>query len=147
MNTLTIPQIFSNIAFFQANYLNIIADHQQYFVPVEGSIIDVWPFKKQQLFLGDLLQLWFAEKWKHVDQSEFKFNLNQKLNAQSHDAYIYAIEGNLFTGSNSVNIFKVSDQCCYETETEQLRKFIFEFKALSRPKSKECHVNHEFHVI
>ena len=57
MNTLTISQIFSNLSFYKDQYLNIIQSADLYFTEVEGAFVDLFPFKKQQLFLGDLLQL------------------------------------------------------------------------------------------
>ena len=63
MNTLTIPQIFSQLSFYQDHYLDIIQDSAQYFTPVAGAEIRLWPLATKQLYLGDLLQLWFAEKW------------------------------------------------------------------------------------
>lgn len=147
MNTLTISQIFSNINFYQTNYLNIIALPQQYYIPVHGAVIDVWPFKSQQLFLGDLLQLWFAEKWKHEVESNFNFFSQQNSDTEFQDAYIYAIHGNLFTGSNSANIYSISEKSLSEVKTNQLRKFIFEFKALTRPKFQDIRCDHEYRVI
>ena len=63
MNTLTISQIFENFSFYQENYLSILQDSEQYFIQVEQAYLDVWPFTEKKLYLGDLLQLWFSEKW------------------------------------------------------------------------------------
>ena len=63
MQTLTIAEIFSDFSFYQDHYLSIIAQPEQYFTPVQGVFIQVWPVGTQPLYLGDLLQLWFSEKW------------------------------------------------------------------------------------
>ena len=64
MHTLTIAEIFSNLSFYQDHYLEIIEDPQQYYTLVENCFQNTFPFKQQALFLGDLLQLWFGDKWK-----------------------------------------------------------------------------------
>lgn len=60
MKTLTVASIFSNFDFYQRNYLNILNQPESYYTPVEDAWIDAFPFKKQDLYLGDLLQLWFS---------------------------------------------------------------------------------------
>ena len=39
MNTLTIPEVFSNIDFYKENYLSIISDSAQYYTEVENAHI------------------------------------------------------------------------------------------------------------
>ena len=63
MNTLTISDIFANLADYQDQYLSIISNPEQYYTPVESAYIDVWPVGCTDLYLGDLLQLWFSERW------------------------------------------------------------------------------------
>jgi hypothetical protein len=63
MNTLTISDIFANLADYQDQYLSIISNPEQYYTPVESAYIDVWPVGYTGLYLGDLLQLWFSERW------------------------------------------------------------------------------------
>ena len=79
MNTLSIPQIFSQLAYYQENYLQIIADPAQYYIPVKDAHITLWPLAQKSLYLGDLLQLWFAEKW--LVETERQFNFEVFLNA------------------------------------------------------------------
>ena len=43
MNTLTISDIFANLATYQDQYLSIISNPEQYYTPVESAYIDVWP--------------------------------------------------------------------------------------------------------
>ena len=75
MNTLTIPQIFSQLSFYQDHYLEIIQDSAQYFTLVAGAEIRLWPLATKQLYLGDLLQLWFAEKWLVEKERQFSFEI------------------------------------------------------------------------
>ena len=63
MNTLTISDIFANLADYQDQYLFIISNPEQYYTPVELAYIDVWPVGYTDLYVGDLLQLWFSERW------------------------------------------------------------------------------------
>ena len=63
MNTLNISDIFSQFSYYQEHYLSILSTPEQYYTAVEGAYIHVWPLAPQDLYLGDLLQLWFSEKW------------------------------------------------------------------------------------
>ena len=49
MNTLSIPQIFSQLAYYQENYLQIIADPAQYYIPVKDAHITLWPLAQKSL--------------------------------------------------------------------------------------------------
>ena len=60
MNALTISDIFSNLEYYKEQYLAILAHPEQYFTPVAHAYVQVWPLAKEQLYLGDLLQLWLG---------------------------------------------------------------------------------------
>lgn len=98
MKTLTIASIFSNFDFYQRNYLNILSRTESYYTPVEGASIDAYPFKKQDLYLGDLLQLWFSSKWDV--HSSLKVLKSSKLLNPSKPLYIFQLEGELLLGKN-----------------------------------------------
>lgn len=104
MNTLSISQIFSNISFYEENYLSIISDPEQYQTSVPEAFIQVWPFKKESLYLGDLLQLWFAQKWLAKAPIEYHFelflNVTDESRNEEKNLYLYAITGNVLTGRN-----------------------------------------------
>src|SRR5690606_21335375 len=111
MNTLSIPQIFSQLTYYQENYLQIIADPAQYYIPVTDAHIKLWPLAQQSLYLGDLLQLWFEDKWLVVTEREFSFEvfLNADyLKEQSRVLYIYASSGNLLTGTDLSEAWQAS---------------------------------------
>ncbi|HAV4465606.1 hypothetical protein AT571_01470 [Acinetobacter baumannii] len=100
MKTLTVASIFSNFDFYQRNYLNILNQPESYYTPVEDAWIDAFPFKKQDLYLGDLLQLWFSSKWDvHTSLKVLKCS---KILDQSKPLYIFQLEGELFLGKNKV---------------------------------------------
>ncbi len=100
MKTLTVASIFSNFDFYQRNYLNILNQPESYCTPVEDAWIDAFPFKKQDLYLGDLLQLWFSSKWDvHTSLKVLKCS---KVVDQSKSLYIFQLEGELFLGKNKV---------------------------------------------
>ncbi|MFI8035949.1 hypothetical protein ACFMJX_01115 [Acinetobacter baumannii] len=100
MKTLTVASIFSNFDFYQRNYLNILNQPESYYTPVEDAWIDAFPFKKQDLYLGDLLQLWFSSKWDvHTSLKVLKCS---KVVDQSKPLYIFQLEGELFLGKNKV---------------------------------------------
>ncbi|MBU3848107.1 MAG: hypothetical protein H9855_14280 [Candidatus Acinetobacter avistercoris] len=114
MNTLSISQIFSNFSFYKENYLVILSDPNQYQTPVAEAYIEVWPFKKEALCLGDLLQLWFAQKW--LAKAPIGYHFELFLNAeddnvdQEKDLYLYAITGNVLTGRNETQAWSVKNK-------------------------------------
>ena len=118
MNTLTIPQIFSQLSFYQDHYLEIIQDSAQYFTPVAGAEIRLWPLATKQLYLGDLLQLWFAEKWL----------------VEKERQYIYELAGNLLTGSNQSKVWQASAKETQVLSVANVSKHYFEYRALTQPK-------------
>lgn len=143
MNTLNISQIFSQFVFYQTHYLSIIQDPAQYFTVVEDAEISLWPLATQQLYLGDLLQLWFAEKWLVEQERQYSFELflnAEYLVPEQKDLYIYALHGNLVTGANQSKVWQAS---LAETKTFNLAnvsKHYFEYRALSQPKTKSLAV-------
>ena len=137
MKTLSIPQIFSQLTYYQENYLQIIADPAQYYIPVTDAHIKLWPLAQQSLYLGDLLQLWFAEKWLVETERQFSFEvfLNADyLKEQSKELYIYAISGNLLTGTNQSKAWQASTAQIQDVELANVSKHYFEFQGLSRPQ-------------
>ncbi|MCO8091740.1 hypothetical protein [Acinetobacter pseudolwoffii] len=137
MNTLSIPQIFSQLTYYQESYLQIIADPAQYYIPVTDAHIKLWPLAQKSLYLGDLLQLWFAEKWLVETERQFSFEvfLNADyLKEQSRELYIYAISGNLLTGTNQSKAWQASTAQIQDVELANVSKHYFEFQGLSRPQ-------------
>ena len=123
MNTLTISQIFSNLSFYKDQYLNIIQSADLYFTEVEGAFVDLFPFKKQKLFLGDLLQLWFSEKWSDDDVKSY---------ASKH-VYIFAITGNAVTGVNTSHVWAQDSQNIEQLEVRSPLKYYVELVNCPRP--------------
>ena len=135
MNTLTIPQIFSQLSFYQDHYLEIIQDSAQYFTLVAGAEIRLWPLATKQLYLGDLLQLWFAEKWLVEKERQFSFEIFLNTpETQQKDLYIYALAGNLLTGSNQSKVWQASVKETRELSVANVSKHYFEYRALTQPK-------------
>lgn len=137
MNTLSISQIFSKLDYYQENYLSIIHSPEQYYTPVLDAYVHVWPLKKQALYLGDLLQLWFAEKW--IVTPAQHYILEQYLAAQdvirakNNIAYIYAINANSFTRQNKTQIWSTHLSQSQTVVTEDTVKYYCEFLACERP--------------
>ena len=135
MNTLTIPQIFSQLSFYQDHYLEIIQDSAQYYTPVADAKIDLWPFAAKQLYLGDLLQLWFAEKWLVEKERQFSFEVFLNMpEIRPKELIIYAISGNLLTGTNQSKVWQVSSAQTQKLSVANVSKHYFEYCALTRPK-------------
>lgn len=127
MNTLTIPQIFANLDFYKENYLSIISSPEQYHTPVEGAYTNAWPFGRQDLFLGDLLQLWFSEKWlineecclraEHPDDGR-KFPLKRE-----NDLYLFQLAGSALSGSNRCKVWSISEEKVLSVELDSALKY------------------------
>ncbi|MCG9491655.1 hypothetical protein MCL36_03750 [Acinetobacter pittii] len=118
MKTLTIASIFSNFDFYQHNYLNILNQSESYYTPVEGVWINAYPFKKQDLYLGDLLQLWFSSKW-NVHNSLKVLKSSHQLNS-SKSLYIFQVEGELLFGKNKVLAWSVEHQEIIELQLKNI---------------------------
>jgi hypothetical protein len=118
MKTLTITSIFSNFDFYQHNYLNILNQSEYYYTLVDGAWINAYPFKKQDLYLGDLLQLWFSAKW-NVHNSH-KILKSSKLLNSSESLYIFQLEGELLLGKNKVLAWSVEHQEIIELQLKNI---------------------------
>lgn len=127
MNTLTISQIFSNFSFYQENYLSIIADHNQYQTSVEGSYVNVWPLGLRELVLGDLLQLWFSEKWLVNSPCHLRFEHKDDgrriLLQRAQDLYLFQLAGSALSGSNRSKVWSVSEQKVLTVELDSALKY------------------------
>ncbi|QIO05582.1 hypothetical protein [Acinetobacter shaoyimingii] len=133
MQTLKISQIFSNFAFYQTQYLQILSNSDQYYTEVEGAYIHVWPFEKQKLYLGDLLQLWLGHKFVVETKSDSLFDV---LNDPSEIAgvyHLYKIEGHLFSNQTIALGWSECTKQSQEVHIEQLFKLYCLFKSISRP--------------
>lgn len=110
---LKIADIFSNFDFYQTHYLSIIADSQQYYTPVESAFIGVWPVGNIPLYLGDLLQLWFSEKW--LINSPIQLLLENYSNGRkqplqrNNDLYLYQLCGSALSGRNNSKVWSRSE--------------------------------------
>lgn len=132
MNTLSITDIFKNLAFYQAHYQSILSDSNQYHTLVEDAVLSVWPLSSKNLYLGDLLQLWFSQKWR-VDQT-----LNTQNNKifrevihtanQDDELYLYHIEGNALLGRGVAKGWSISEQCAYEVTLESSLQYYCTYK-------------------
>lgn len=140
MNTLSISQIFSNISFYKENYLSILSDSKQYRTPVAEAFIQVWPFKKESLCLGDLLQLWFAQKWLAKAPIEYQFELFLNANDASinheKDLYLYAITGNILTGRNETLAWSLKNNRTETLHIDNVLQNYCTFKACQYPANQ-----------
>lgn len=90
MHKLTIQYVFSNFQFYQQNYQHIMTSADDYYQPVESALLDFSVISQEQIYLGDLLQLWFNQNW----QSFELFVENKQLNLNGI-SYIFAIKKRL----------------------------------------------------
>ncbi|MFW1943647.1 hypothetical protein ACG93R_09055 [Acinetobacter guillouiae] len=155
MNTLTISQIFENFSFYQDNYLSILQDSDQYFIQVEQAYLDVWPFTEKKLYLGDLLQLWFSEKWlintpcrllnsSSQISSSSDTQVTKKPVQRTQDFYLFQLSGSTLSGSNHAQIWSVSEQKVLYVSLDRIFKYYCYFESIERPKN---HPQNPFKLI
>ena len=138
MHTLTIAEIFSNLSFYQDNYLSIIQDPERYQTAVEDAYIQVWPVGTQALYLGDLLQLWFSDKW--LINSPCQLLLDSYSNGRKqafqrdHDLYLYQLNGSALSGRNNSKVWSVSEQKKLAVSLDSVFKYLCIYKGTSRPE-------------
>ena len=137
MHTLTIAEIFSNLSFYQDNYLSIIQDSVQYRTVVEDAYIQVWPVGTEQLYLGDLLQLWLSDKWLINSPCQLLLesysNGRKKPLQRDHDLYLYQLNGSALSGRNNSKVWSVSEQKKLSVSLDSVFKYLCIFKATHRP--------------
>lgn len=86
MSKLTIKQIFSHFQFYQDNYQRIITSAELYYQPVESAVLHFSLVSQEQLYLGDVLQLWLNQTW--LSHALFLEDKRLCLKGQS---YIFAV--------------------------------------------------------
>ena len=139
MHTLSISQIFSNFSFYQDHYLTIIADPEQYFIPVAEAYIQIWPIGTQQLYLGDLLQLWLSEKWL-VSHSRPSFlaavTAGLPVQQGQDKPYIYQLSDSICSGGAYVKYHSEQAQHTWAVSWGSIYQYYWIYKSLSRPETR-----------
>ena len=136
MSTLSIPQIFSNLSFYQENYLQILENPDCYYTSVQDASIHVWPLVNEKLYLGDLLQLWFGNKWVVNNHTDSILDLLEEQPTLVEQYYLHRVEGNLFSSSNHSKAWSQNNKQSVDICIESLFKFYCLFKSISRPEQK-----------
>ena len=138
MNTLTVAQIFENFSFYQENYLSILHNPEQYYLEVEHTYLDVWPFSEKKLYLGDLLQLWFSEKWRIDSNYRVLSNSDNQFTSNSiekaHDLYLFQLSGSTLSGSNHAQVWSTLEQKILYISLDSVFKYYCYFESIERPK-------------
>ena len=141
MNTLTISDIFANLADYQDQYLSIISNPEQYYTPVESAYIDVWPVGCTDLYLGDLLQLWFSERWLVNSPcqllSEQSTTTLKKTVQREHDLYLYQLSGSALSGSNHSKVWSAAEGKSLEVSLDSAFKYYCIYKGVERPDASK----------
>ncbi len=135
MTILNIQSIFSNLSFYQQHYLEIIQDAAQYYTPVEHSFINTFPFKQQALYLGDLLQLWFGNKWK-IQTAKDLLSQKNTLTVDEHaPLYLFQLGGELFLGANTALAWSVAEQKVVSVQVKSIWQYAVFSHLCIRPKN------------
>ena len=148
MNMLSIPEIFSQFSYYQENYLSLIQQPELYYTAVEGAFVSVRPFATVQLYLGDLLQLWFSEKWlvESARESWIATYFSAQTEAQER-VYIYALEGKLWSKPLQAQAWSKSQHASCTVQLERTLKYYCYYKALTAPQPKLKSVQKTFHHV
>lgn len=144
MNTLTISHLFSNLQNYKDQYLSILNHPEQYFIPVTDAYVDIWPVGKEQLYLGDLLQLWLGEKWIVNAEKAPLINtiLRDKTKAEpAFNRYVFCLQGNLLTSKNTAQAWSVDASQSEALNIESLFQYYCVFKSLTRPQGQKAFFN------
>ena len=141
MNTLTISDIFANLTDYQEHYLSIISNPEQYYTPVESAYIDVWPVGCTDLYLGDLLQLWFSERWLvnspcQLLSTQSRTNLKKTVQRE-HDLYLYQLSGSTLSGSNHSKVWSAAEGKSLEVSLDSAFKYYCIYKGAERPDASK----------
>ena len=138
MNTLSISQIFENLSFYQENYLSILKNPEQYYLEVEHAHLEVWPFSEKKLYLGDLLQLWFSEKWLIRSKYRFLSNIHQNLSKEVENKqgiFLFQLTGSTLSGSNHAQAWSIAEQKVIYVSLDRVLKYYCYFESIARPIS------------
>lgn len=88
------------------------------------------------MYLGDLLQLWFSEKWLIQSTcqllSDHPDNGTKKPLQRDHDLYLYQLAGSALSGA-TVHVWSVSEQKPLRVQLDSVFRYLCEYKATSQP--------------
>lgn len=133
MHSLSISQIFAQFSYYQAHYAQIIADPARYHIAVEDAYLEVYPFGRIALQLGDVLQLWLSQHWT-VSPSHDLISPPQYAVDGQNQQFIYQIRANLFTGQHQARLW---DQRRFEsqsTKIDSLLKYCLTYYLRNKPR-------------
>lgn len=137
MNTLTISDIFSKLSDYQDQYLKIISNPTLYYTPVESAYLDIWPVGRIDLYLGDLLQLWFSERWlinTVCQQISDLSGVQAEYSLQRHhDLYLYQLSSTGWAGGNRSKVWSVSEAQTLNVSLDSTFKYYCIYKGAERP--------------
>lgn len=134
MTILNIETIFSNFSFYQQNYLDILQDPEHYYTPVENSFLNTFPFKQNTLYLGDLLQLWFGNKWKIENARNLLSQKNPLLVSVQSPLYLFQLGGELILGANTALAWSVAEQKVVTVHVKSIWQYAVFSHLCDRPK-------------
>ncbi|EEH70169.1 hypothetical protein HMPREF0023_0323 [Acinetobacter sp. ATCC 27244] len=138
MTILNIQTIFSNFSFYQQNYLDILQDSERYYTPVENAFLNTFPFKQNTLYLGDLLQLWFGNKWKIENSSNLLTQKNSLLVNDQSPLYLFQLGGELILGANTALAWSVAEQKVVTVHVKSIWQYAVFSHLCDRPKNVKC---------
>ncbi|MHA3048724.1 hypothetical protein [Acinetobacter sp. ANC 4641] len=139
MPFLRIQDIFANFQFYKENYLSILKNPQSYYQAVADAGIHFAILSEQKVYLGDLLQLWFGDKWtehqaKQLQQGESNYWQPVQQDSASSDIFVFAIQGQGIGKHAKALAWSQHDAQIREIYLDRVLPYYFNFIALERPK-------------
>ena len=105
--------------------------------PVELAYIDVWPVGYTDLYLGDLLQLWFSERWLVNSPCQLLSTQStstlKKTVQREHDLYLYQLSGSALSGNNRSKVWSAAEGKSLDISLDSAFKYYCIYKGVERP--------------
>lgn len=132
------PKSFQIFLFIKIIIFRLFKIQNGYQTAVEDACIQVWPVGTQPLYLGDLLQLWFSDKWLINAPCQLLLDSYSNGRKQSlqrdHDLYLYQLNGSALSGRNNSKVWSRSEQKKLSVSLDSVFKYLYIYKETTRPE-------------
>ena len=100
-----------------------------------------WPVGCTDLYLGDLLQLWFSERWLVNSPCQLLSTQStttlKKAVQREHDLYLYQLSGSALSGSNRSKVWSAAEDKSLDVSLDSAFKYYCIYKGAERPDASK----------
>lgn len=140
MSALLIQDIFSQFDNYRSEYLTILQNPELYYQHVQDAKICFAKYSEEKVYLGDLLQLWFSQKW--TDQQihaldDLTYSSSKFKHAHSHQNtqfFIFALGREGLFSKNLAWVWDSNHHTYHQIELPQILPFYCHYLSVKRPK-------------